>query len=206
MVEAHQAQALLLNWAQLDAEQMAREAEVPVLAIVGLGDSEARAEARRYGTVLTEPLSATTLRRALANSLGLDEVSGTLSPPPPALNGGRALIVEDNPVNQRVTQMMMERLGFVTDLVANGAEAVDAVTRVRYDLVLMDGRMPVMDGYEAAAAIRARPESAGLKIVAVTANAMPEDVERAREAGMDAHLAKPVTLEALGETLARLDC
>ncbi len=133
------------------------------------------------------------------------------SPEPPANNGetntleplqGRVLLVEDNPVNQRVGMAMLKRLGLEVGLAQNGREAVDALNNEseHYDVVLMDCQMPEMDGFEATRVIREQEGEKRLSrkpIVALTANAMQGDRERCVAAGMDDYLAKPFKAEAL---------
>jgi len=118
---------------------------------------------------------------------------------------GRVLVVEDNTTNQMVALGLLSRLGFDAEVVSNGQQAVDAVTRTEYATVLMDCNMPVMDGYEATAAIRRMEEAAGahVPIVAMTASALVGDRERCLAAGMDDYLAKPVKLGALDQVLSR---
>ena len=118
---------------------------------------------------------------------------------------GKVLLVEDNPVNQQVAQAMLAKLGISADLANDGREAVDMVRTHKYDLVLMDCQMPVMDGYEATAAIRRLHQgcSTRLPIVALTANAMQGDRQKCLDAGMDDFLSKPYTLTQLQMTLAR---
>ncbi|MES2918202.1 MAG: ATP-binding protein [Pseudomonadota bacterium] len=132
-------------------------------------------------------------------------VSRDDAPPPRIEQALRILLAEDNPVNQRVAQSMLERLGQRADIVANGREAVLAVQQIGYDVVLMDVLMPEMDGLEATREIRRLlPASEQPYIVAMTANAMTGDRERCLRVGMDAFVAKPVRLQRLAEILSRL--
>ncbi len=129
---------------------------------------------------------------------------------PPAANPGATILVaEDNPVNQKVTLLLLRNLGYTADVVANGRDALAALRRQPYALVLMDAQMPDMDGIEATRLVRAA-QSAGepgfpahLPIVAMTANAMSGDREHYLAAGMDDYLAKPVKPTALRDLLAR---
>ena len=118
----------------------------------------------------------------------------------------RLLLAEDNEINREIATMILEEAGFTLDTAVNGQEAVDQVTASEpgyYDAVLMDVQMPVMNGYDATRAIRAleNPALANIPIVAMTANAFTEDKQAAKEAGMNAHVAKPIDVAALMETL-----
>jgi CheY-like chemotaxis protein/HPt (histidine-containing phosphotransfer) domain-containing protein len=115
------------------------------------------------------------------------------------------LLVEDNVVNQRVAIRQLNLLGYAAHIACNGQEAMDAIAKCRYALVLMDCQMPVMDGYEATRRIRERESEQGgrLQIVALTANAMQGDRERCIAAGMDDYLSKPILREHLQEMLSR---
>ena len=118
---------------------------------------------------------------------------------------GSVLVVEDNRTNQLVARAMLRKLGLQVELAANGAEAVAQVSQTHFDLVLMDCQMPVMDGFEATRLIRQMPSERNppLPIVALTANAMHGDERDCLDAGMDAFLAKPLTLLNLHNMLAR---
>ncbi len=116
---------------------------------------------------------------------------------------GRILVAEDNSVNQMVAEAMLIKLGYRADVVANGLEAVEALERFPYDLVLMDLQMPEMDGYAASAMIRNDPRLADIPIVAMTAHAMASDRQRCVAAGMNDYVAKPVKAEVLGAVLER---
>jgi len=120
------------------------------------------------------------------------------------LNGIRILLAEDNFVNQKVATKMLEGLGCEVDIVANGAEARDAVTKKKYDAVLMDCQMPVLDGYAATAAIRkGEAGKSHVPVIAMTANAMQGDREKCLSAGMDDYIAKPVHRGILEDVLKR---
>ena len=122
-----------------------------------------------------------------------------------AARDARVLVAEDNPVNQKVAVRMLERLGYRADVVADGLEAVEALTRIPYAAVLMDVQMPKMDGYEATAEIRRCEQVSGghTPTIAMTANAMESDREQAFEAGMDDFVPKPVKPGELEAVLGR---
>lgn len=107
-------------------------------------------------------------------------------------------------MNQKVLARLLEQLGCRVDVAGNGHEALEAVHQFRYDAVLMDCRMPEMDGYEATREIRRREQGDGRSvIIAVTADAFAADQEKCRQAGMDDYLAKPVRREDLLRVLER---
>jgi len=118
----------------------------------------------------------------------------------------RILLAEDNPVNQKVAQVMLARLGYRVDVVSNGKAALAALTARHYDAVLMDVQMPEMDGLEATQRIRAADSpvrNPGIPIIALTAHAMKEDRERSLAVGMNDHVSKPISSGTVAEVLAR---
>ena len=119
----------------------------------------------------------------------------------------RVLVVEDNELNREIAMDLLEEAGFLTEAACDGAEAVEKVKAApagHYAFLLMDLRMPVMDGHSAARAIRALedPEKANVPIVALSANTFDEDRKRSAESGMNAHLAKPLDMDCLLELIS----
>ena len=123
--------------------------------------------------------------------------------------GSRILVVEDNPINQEIVLLMLEKYGMLVDMAENGREALDRVGQQTYNLILMDMQMPVMGGEEATRCLRDLADLPGFEwlgrtpIIAITANAMSEDRERCLKAGMNDHLAKPFDPAALRDMLLR---
>jgi CheY-like chemotaxis protein len=115
----------------------------------------------------------------------------------------RVLVVEDNPVNQRLASRLLEKRGHRVTVTANGREAVESVEKQTFDLILMDVQMPEMDGFEATAVIRNREKHNGghVPIIALTAHAMKGDRERCLAEGMDGYLTKPIRSQELDEVL-----
>lgn len=126
-----------------------------------------------------------------------DEALSVPASSQPTEHRARILLVEDNPVNQLVAKGMLSKLGCDVAVAAHGGEALNQLEQHDFDLVLMDCNMPVMDGYEASRQIRQSERWPDLPIVALTANAMPEERERCRAAGMNDYLAKPFRREEL---------
>ena len=147
---------------------------------------------------------AFTVRLARAAPAGHAAGAASTSMPAAAARRGRVLIAEDNPVNQKVTARMLDRLGFDAEIAETGEEAVAAARQKRYDVILMDGQMPGLDGFAATAHIRGfEGPVRHTPIVALTASAMRGDRERYLDAGMDDYLAKPITPEQLATVLER---
>ena len=165
------------------------------------GDS-ARCQDLGIAAHLTKPISPWELRQSICMVLGrngAESLRTALAAEDLAGNrhaqaSRKILLAEDNPVNQVVAVRLLQKRGHRVTVAPNGMEAVEAVLREPFDLVLMDVQMPEMDGFEATAAIRQREAATGghLPIFAMTAHAMKGDAERCRKAGMDGYLAKPV--------------
>jgi two-component system, sensor histidine kinase and response regulator len=113
------------------------------------------------------------------------------------LCGARVLLVDDNELNRQMAAELLEDQGLIVTLAEDGQQALDELARAEFDIVLMDMQMPVLDGLEATHRIRARPESAALPVLAMTANAMRSDRERCLAAGMNDHIAKPIEPDEL---------
>ena len=194
-------------------------AQLPLIMLTSLHSEGEGAAARGLGIrcYLAKPVRRLELYRRIGQTLrdAVTLVTDTGETAPSPGLGGRVLLAEDNPVNQAVAQHMIEAIGCDLTIVGNGAEAVTALAASRFDVVLMDCQMPEMDGFAATAAIRAseaqrsarggaadgRP--AHIPIIAVTAHAMQGDRDASLAAGMDDHLCKPFSLDALRAVLQR---
>ena len=153
------------------------------------------------------------LRLELAEPTGAVRVNSQSASPTPTesvdFSGKRILLVEDNEINRDIARIILESMGFALDEATNGQEALDLLAQSeagRYDAVITDIQMPVMDGYETTRAIRALPDAAlaRIPVIAMSANAFQEDVQAAHEAGVDAYVPKPVDVEHLTATLAHV--
>ncbi|MCM2352902.1 MAG: response regulator, partial [Pseudobdellovibrio sp.] len=119
---------------------------------------------------------------------------------------GRILIAEDNPINQKIAIKLAEKMGCRADAVANGQEVITALSKVPYDLILMDCQMPEMDGFEATKKIRENEKASGQKripIIALTASAMGADQQKCFDVGMDDYLTKPVDFQKVWQALEK---
>ncbi len=195
------------------------EGEIGVESEPGKGstfwfDACLQASQEPVGTLPTNPPKADDLAEA-AGGVDPAEASGAepsvvaagLSPAPQPvtcpLSGTRLLVVEDNAINQQITQEILQARGAEVILADNGRVALERLRQVRCDLVLLDVQMPEMDGYRAAAAIRADPLLKRLPVIAITAHAMPADRERCLAAGMNDYVTKPIDPDLLTETVLR---
>jgi signal transduction histidine kinase/CheY-like chemotaxis protein/HPt (histidine-containing phosphotransfer) domain-containing protein len=185
-------------------------ASLRVLALGGVAETDPRI------TGIARDADDGTLRAALQMLFGMPE-RGRPKPllgirTPETANAaerqlrGHVLLVEDHPVNQQVARRLLERLGLKVETAGHGAEALERIKQHRYDLVLMDCQMPVLDGYSATRRLREQEQRdtiPRLPVIAMTAHAMAGDRERCLEAGMDDYLTKPLDRLLLSETLAR---
>ena len=186
---------------------------LPLVMVSSLGPREANTDGGEFAAFLLKPVRASQLYNALVYILATEErpaqreqVAGKsqfdseMGQRLPL----RILLAEDNAVNQKLALRLLERLGYRADVAANGLEALEALQRQPYDVVLMDVQMPDMDGLEATRAIHQEwPGERRPRIVAMTANVMKEDREACLAAGMDDYLGKPIRVEELVGALSR---
>jgi two-component system, sensor histidine kinase and response regulator len=185
--------------------------DLRLVLVTSLHSTDEMARAREAGisAYLSKPVRRLELYRAMAQALGGTQENETPTHGRSATTRilGRVLMAEDNGVNQFVARNMLKSFGCEFEIVPNGQEALLAVQRGGYDIVLMDCQMPVMDGYAATGEIRAwemtQPQPRRIPIVALTANALLGDADTCRAAGMDDHLAKPYSRKQLGAMMAR---
>jgi CheY-like chemotaxis protein len=169
------------------------------------------AEQLTVAATLTKPVTPSTLLDASLQAIGRPRQhalrgelrEGELQGNRAALAGARVLLVEDNPFNQELARDLLGGAQIVVRIANNGREAIDMLARERFDAVLMDCQMPVMDGYEATRELRGDPRWRDLPVIAMTANAMVGDREKVLAAGMNDHIAKPINVTEMFATLAR---
>jgi signal transduction histidine kinase/DNA-binding response OmpR family regulator/HPt (histidine-containing phosphotransfer) domain-containing protein len=219
-------QLVLLDWkmprmdgvacAEALAERLALRHPAPVVIMAtAFGREEVRqrlAERRlRVGALLTKPVTPSALLDACAAALGHTPAARTRSAQREealvdhrtALAGARILLVEDNAFNQELAVDLLSRAGILVSVASDGQRALDVLACERFDAVLMDCQMPVMDGYAATKALRERPSLQTLPVIAMTANAMVGDREAVLAAGMNDHIAKPIVVAEMFATLAK---
>jgi PAS domain S-box-containing protein len=208
----------------MDGIELARQikadpaiASTKLVLLTSVGQSRDAQQAQRLGieAYLIKPVRQSELYDALATVMGTwgkQEVRFKKESPlvtrrtvreARSHSRGRVLVAEDNPTNQEVAVGMLQMVGYQVDVAKDGLEALEALSKGSYAIVLMDVQMPGMDGYETTAEIRRREESEGhrVPIVAMTANALRGDREKALKAGMDDYVSKPIKLEELAEVL-----
>ena len=204
------------------ADRMAGRAELAStrrVLVRPLGSEPADDERTRFAASLSRPMRQSELfdclRTVTAPSRPPAVAPQPLLPPPDPAGAEnparhvRILLAEDNPCNQEVALAILTRkFGYAADAVANGAEAIEALKQIPYDVVLMDCQMPEMDGYEATRAIRDKDKDSGVlnpdvPVIAMTANAMKGDREQCLAAGMTDYVPKPIQADLLGATIRR---
>src|SRR5262245_37055340 len=204
--------ALDMQMPEMDGLALAREIrrhrpELPLVLVTSLGGLPEARSATEFAAQLTKPLRASQLFDALMTVFADDAkapdaaVSGAADR---AVSALRILLAEDNAVNQKLALKLLERLGYEADVAWNGVEALAALERQRYDVVLMDIQMPELDGLDASRRICERwPLGERPYIIAMTANALREDRDACFAAGMNDYVAKPIRPEELAEALRR---
>jgi CheY-like chemotaxis protein len=216
---------VLMDWRmpKMDGIECVRRLQVgelpclpAVIMVTAYGRQEALGSAEANGvllkSVLTKPVTPSTLLEAVGEALGKGVVTETRarqrddldSEAMRKLAGARVLLVEDNDMNQELALELLRNAGMEVLLANHGREALDILAKdSAFDAILMDCQMPVMDGYTATREIRQNPAFKDLPIVAMTANAMAGDKEKVIEAGMNDHIAKPLDVHEMFNTLAR---
>ena len=181
---------------QLDAEEM-KLAGIEACVLKPVKQS------RLFHRIAEVMAGHTPLTRKKTQTIAVAPRSPVTPPPSQTRKPVRILLAEDNIINQKVAVGLLNNIGYAVDVANNGLEVLSALQLKPYDLILMDCQMPELDGYETTHRIRANPESASMRIIAMTANAMRGESEKCLDAGMDDYLSKPVRLEALRDMLAR---
>jgi PAS domain S-box-containing protein len=188
------------------------ERELPLVLLTSLSGLPQTRSAEEFKAQLTKPIKASQLYNALNRALAEPATKPTAVEAGDGDGGGdltetsslRILLAEDNAVNQKVALRILDKLGYRADVASNGLEAIEALERQPYDVVLMDVQMPELDGLDATRRICERwPDESRPRIIAMTANVMIEDREACFAAGMDDYVAKPVRPEELAEALSR---
>ena len=211
-------QIILLDWKlpDMDGLQIAREirrsfgSEIPILLISAYDWTEFEEEAREAGIsgFISKPLFKSTLFYGLRQYMGLEATHQPASSHGAGLSGSRVLLAEDNELNWEIASELLSDLGVELEWAEDGQICLDKFRESPEgysDFILMDLRMPHMTGYEAAQAIRGlnRADSASVPIIAMTADAFAEDIQRCLECGMNAHIAKPIDVAELTRLLKK---
>ena len=211
---------ILMDWIMPDMDgiettrliQQRSTSQIPTILVTAFGKEDAHEalEGVVFDGILSKPVTASTLLDSTMEALGyelehtehhdVENESEAIN----ILRGAKVLLVEDNEINQELAMELLRTAGQEVDLAENGKEALEMVQQKNYDGVLMDCQMPIMDGFEATKAIRSLGgEFTELPIIAMTANAMAEDREKVEEVGMNDHIAKPINVRDMFNTMAK---
>ncbi len=211
-------QIILLDWKLpgMDGFQVAKELrrnlgdEIPILLISAYDWSEFESEARNAGIsgFISKPLFKSTLFYGLRQYMGVNESNDEVSEQDLDLSGRRILLAEDNELNWEIASELLSDLGVQLEWAEDGQICLDKFLdspEGYYDAILMDIRMPIMTGYESTQAIRAlnRSDASSIPIIAMTADAFSEDIQRCLSCGMNAHIAKPIAVSELARLLKK---
>ncbi|RKJ56591.1 response regulator [bacterium 1XD42-1] len=211
-------QIILLDWKLpgMDGFQVAKELrrnlgdEIPILLISAYDWSEFESEARNAGIsgFISKPLFKSTLFYGLRQYMGVNEGNDDVSEQDLDLSGRRILLAEDNELNWEIASELLSDLGVQLEWAEDGQICLDKFLdspEGYYDAILMDIRMPIMTGYESTQAIRAldRSDASSIPIIAMTADAFSEDIQRCLNCGMNAHIAKPIAVSELARLLKK---
>ena len=193
-----------------EIRQLRSQKELPLVMLSSVGNREGDEAEKYFSAFLTKPVKQQLLYNSLLSAFGNTAVSAKRAPkkleidPEMSKNHPlRILLAEDNLINQKVAIRILERMGYRADVAANGLEALEALQRQSYDVILMDVQMPDMDGVEATEQIRdIWPKAQQPRIIAMTAHALSGDKEKYLRAGMDDYISKPVRIQELMGSLA----
>ena len=184
--------------------------DTPIIILTAYDWADIAEEAKEAGVTafVAKPLFMSELRAALTQQAVGTEKAAAVEKKQYNHAGKRVLLVEDNELNREIAAAIMEEAGLIVDSVEDGTDAVErmgSAEESRYDAILMDIQMPKMDGYMATREIRTLDnKKANSPIIAMTANAFEEDKKKALEAGMNAHIAKPISIDAIMEVLDQI--
>ncbi len=204
-----------MNMPVMDGVQLARKIRknyqlLPVILLSSVGNEQSRSEAHLFNSILTKPVRHQVLHRHIVEQLKeKDSETKAIEPVKSQFSADFAkqypmniLIAEDNAVNQKLASHILTKMGYKPDITINGHDALNAMTQKKYDLIFMDVQMPEMDGLEATRFIRDNMDEQPV-IIAMTANAMPEDKELCLKTGMDDYLSKPMKITDIMDVLER---
>jgi CheY-like chemotaxis protein len=200
--------ALAREIRKIETTRGAREL-MPLILFSSLGRREINADEIHFAAYLLKPLKPSLLFDTLAGLFARDELQTKSMPSAPSIDMTmatrmplRILLAEDNAVNQKLALRILSQMGYRADVAGNGIEAIEAVARQKYDVILMDVQMPEMDGLEATRRIVAQSNERP-RIIAMTANATQDDRALCLAAGMDDYIAKPIRVDELVNALVR---